>query len=258
MCGRFFLATAAEVVAELFGVDRLGLADVTLLPGMPAAAPLLARYNIAPTQLVAAVRDRWAPEGAERQRELVALKWGLVPFWADDPSVGGRMINARSESAATSAAFKHALERRRCLLPADGFFEWKKVGPRAKQPVAVRSRDHRPLAMAGLWERWRARGEAGPPLETVTILTCPPNELLKDVHDRMPVILEPGEWDRWLDPAEHDPGRLAPMMDPYPAGLMAMHPVGPWVNSARNDDSRCVEEFRPETSEEPGLFGGAS
>jgi putative SOS response-associated peptidase YedK len=253
MCGRFFLATPAEIVAELFGVDRVRLGDVTLLPGMPAPAPLMARYNIAPTQMVGVVRER--DHDGQRERELAALKWGLVPWWAEDPSVGNRMINARSETAATSAAFKEALRRRRCLVPADGFFEWKKFGPKSRQAVAVRSRDGKPLAMAGLWERWRASGETGPPLETVTILTCRPNELLGDVHDRMPVILEPGEWDLWLDPAEQVPERLGPMMDPYPGALMTMHPVGPWVNSPRNDDARCVEEFRAEENDEPGLFG---
>src|SRR5690242_7160589 len=121
MCGRFFLATPAEVVAELFGVDRVRLGDVTVLPASPAPAPLVARYSVAPTQLIGAVRE--VERDGRRERELVALKWGLVPYWAEEPSVGARMINARSETAATSAAFKHALERRRCLIPADGFFE---------------------------------------------------------------------------------------------------------------------------------------
>src|SRR4051812_28573893 len=176
MCGRFFLATPAEVVAELFGVDRVRLADIRVLPGMPS--PAAARYNIAPTQLIAAVREAEV-EGAQagrprHERELVALKWGLVPYWAEDPSVGNRMINARSETAATSAAFKGALERRRCLIPSDGFFEWKRLGPEVKQPMAVRPRDGKPWAMAGLWERWRPRGEDGPAMETATVLTCPP------------------------------------------------------------------------------------
>jgi putative SOS response-associated peptidase YedK len=255
MCGRVFLAIPAEAFAQLFGLDRVDLADAAPQRGSPLPAPLIARYNIAPMQLVAAVRER-EREG-KRERELVPLKWGLVPYWADDPSVGNRMINARSETAATSAAFKHALQRRRCLVPADGFFEWKKIAPGAKQPMAIRSRDGAPLAMAGLWDRWRPKGDDGHPLETVTILTCPPNDLLKDVHDRMPVILEREEWAKWLDPAEQDPSRVTPMLNPYPAERMTMHPVGRWVNSVTNDDPRCIEEIRPQppaVDEQPSLF----
>lgn len=254
MCGRFFLATPAEVIAQLFGVDRVRLADLPAIPGAPSPDPASARYNIAPTQLVATVRDRASDGG--RERELVPLRWGLVPWWADEPSGGARMINARCETAATNRAFKDALERRRCIVPADGFYEWKKIAPGAKQPVAIRSRDGRPLALAGLWERWRPKGVEGPYLETVTVLTCPPNSLLEEVHDRMPVILPAGGWDRWLDPGVREAGAVAELMAPIAAEALRMHPVGSWVNNVKNDDPRCAAEAEAEEPGQQSLFGG--
>jgi putative SOS response-associated peptidase YedK len=214
------LKTPADVLAETFG-----------LGAVPELAP---RYNIAPTQEVAALRRA---EGEEEPR-LDLLRWGLVPFWAKEPSIGSRMINARGETVASKPAFRAALRRRRCLILADGFYEWKKTGG-AKQPFHIRLREDRPFAFAGLWERWE--GPECESLRSCAIVTTEPNEMLAEVHDRMPVILPLEDHALWLDPAEQDPARVLPLIRSYPAGEMEAFPVSTWVNSPRNDDPRCVE-----------------
>jgi putative SOS response-associated peptidase YedK len=195
---------------------------------------LVLRYNIAPTQPVAAIRQ---PEAAS-ERELVLLKWGLVPPWADDPSIGSRMINARAETVAQKPSFRTAFKKRRCLILADGYYEWQKRDAR-KQPYLIHRRDDRPFAFAGLWEQWRGDSEEAP-LESCTIITTDANDATRHVHDRMPVILDAGDYDRWLDPAIHDRSQLEPLLAPCGAEDLVAVPVSTHVNNPRNDDSRCV------------------
>lgn len=193
--------------------------------------PLEPRFNIAPTQPVAVVR--FGP-GA---RQLARLTWGLVPSWARDASIGSRLINARAESVADKPAFRTAFRRRRCLVVADGFYEWRRSGAK-KQPFFIRLRDDRPFGFAGLWESWEGADHSS--LETCTIITTGPNELMKPIHDRMPVILASDAYERWLDPAVQEPEQLAPLLRSYPSDAMLALPVGTHVNNPRNDDPECI------------------
>jgi putative SOS response-associated peptidase YedK len=219
MCARFTLTALAGDLADLFG-----LAEV------PALEP---RFNVAPTQPVAAVRHPAESAGPE----FVRLRWGLVPSWAADLSIGTRLLNARAETAAEKPAFRAAFARRRCLIPADGFYEWRAVAGK-KLPVYFRLRDARPFAFAGLWERWP--GPEGRPVETCAILTAPANDLVAPLHDRMPVILQPRQFADWLDPLRTDPAGLRPWLQPFPAGLMSATPVSTYVNNSRNEGARCL------------------
>lgn len=196
------------------------------------------RWNIAPTQDVAAVRL-----GEDGARHLDLLRWGLVPHWADDPAIGNRMINARGESVADKPAFRSAFRQRRCLVPADGFYEWKAAGKR-KQPHLIRRRDGRPLAFAGLWERWPGpKGAPLPqPLETVTIVTTAAAGLIADLHERMPVMLEPEHWGLWLDPRT-PLAMVEALLRPAPAPGLEAVPVSTRVNDVRNDDDACIAPF---------------
>ena len=185
------------------------------------------------TQAVAVVR-----RAAERPgRELAWLRWGLVPAWAKDPAMGARLINARAETAAEKPAFRAAMRARRCLVVADGFYEWQRTG-RAKQPHFFQLRGGRPFAFAGLWEAWRRPDNA--PLETCTLLTTEANELVRPIHDRMPVILPRTAYDAWLDPAVASPDTLAPLLAPYPSGEMEARAVSPFVNSPTHDSPECI------------------
>jgi putative SOS response-associated peptidase YedK len=219
MCGRFTLSTPAQTLQQIF--------DLSETPDLPP------RYNIAPSEAIAAIR---LPEPQAGHR-LDLLRWGLVPPWAKEPDVGARMINARSETVATNPAFRTAFRRRRCLVPADGFYEWQRL-ERRKQPFYIRMRDGLPFAFAGLWEHWE--GPQGDVLETCTILTTEPSELVRPVHDRMPVILDPKDWDLWLDPTMHEPERLQSLLRPYPAEKMIAFPVGQTVNNPANDHEECI------------------
>jgi len=219
MCGRFTLATPEQDLVVQFN-----------LPEIPDLQP---RYNIAPTQPVAAVR---LPT-AEGHRELVMLHWGLIPFWADDPGLGARMINARSETVADKPAFRAAFRRRRCLVPADGFYEWQKQNG-AKQPFYIRMQDARPFGFAGLWERWQ--GKDGTVIESCTLLTTQPNELIRPLHNRMPVILHPHNYAVWLDPEVEDVDVLRRLLDPYPSGEMEAYPVSRYVNAPQNEGPECI------------------
>jgi len=221
MCGRFTLRAPASVVAEQFGVLD--------------AEPLRPRYNIAPTQPVAVVRR--GPKSTDAPRQLVMLRWGLVPSWAKDPKIGNRLINARAETVAEKPAFRSALRRRRCLVAADGFYEWRQAG-KARQPYFIHLVDDRPFAFAGLWELWE--GPDHTVLETCALITTEANALMASIHDRMPVILSPDDYALWLDPAIQDPKELQPLLRPYPSEAMAAHPVSTHVNNPRNDDPRCV------------------
>ena len=220
MCGRYTLGAPDDDLADLFD-----------LPEVPSLEP---RYNIAPTQPVAVVRLAEARE----VRELQMLHWGLIPSWSQDAGVGARMINARSETAAAKPSFRAAFRHRRCLIPADGFYEWQRTGGR-KQPHYIRRRDQGPFALAGLWEHWE--GPEGPVIESCTILTTASNELLGPLHDRMPVILDPAAYAEWLDPSITDAARVRPFLRPYEADDLVAYPVSTHVNNPRNDDRRCIE-----------------
>jgi putative SOS response-associated peptidase YedK len=204
------------------------------------------RYNIAPTQPVAAVR---ASSGAN-SREMALLRWGLIPFWAKNINMGARMINARSETVADKPAFRAAFRRRRCLVVADGFYEWQKVNG-AKQPFYIHLQDGKAFGIAGLWERWE--GAEGTAIESCTLLTTVPNELVRAVHDRMPVILAPEDYGLWLNPDIQSVEDLAPLLRPYPESEMLAYPVSRWVNSPRNNDPRCIEPLVDAEPRLPGL-----
>ena len=216
MCGRYELHTHPAALALAFGV--------------PAPPELLARYNIAPTQQVPIVR-----ENAAGERELVEMRWGLVPRWAKDPSIGAKMINARAETVAVKPAFETPYRRHRCLLPATGFYEWRAVKG-GKQPVYIGMKSGEPLGLAGLYERWL--GPDGRILDTCTILTTPANELLRAVHIRMPLIIAPIDYARWLDRANDD---VADLLVPYPAQPMTWYSISPRVNAVRNDDPSLLD-----------------
>jgi putative SOS response-associated peptidase YedK len=220
MCGRFTLRTPADEVARAFALE----APCTLVP----------RYNIAPSQEVAVVRRL---PGRPRP-SLATMRWGLVSAWARRPGRGAEWINVRSETAFERPPFREAARARRCLIPADGFFEWARDG-RRKQPYLVRLRSGAVFGMAGLWERSRAPD--GTPVETCAILTTDANEAVRKIHDRMPAILAPADHAAWLDPAERDPERLGPLLRPYPAAEMIAVAVSPRVNDPRNDDPQCLE-----------------
>ena len=218
MCGRYTLTTPAERLAEEFGFRD-------------SSAELPQSYNVAPTQGVAAVLE----EGGGRYLEV--LRWGLIPPWADDPQIGSRMINARSETAPEKPSFRRAFRERRCLIPADGFYEWQRTNG-AKQPFYIHMEDGRPFAFAGLWESWGRGGEGE--IRTCTILTTAANAVVGEIHERMPVIVAPDAYDVWLDPSsERD--ELTGLLAPYPEDEMEAYPVSRFVNSPSNNDPRCVE-----------------
>ena len=219
MCGRFTLFEPDKVLAGEFGVTDF-----------PPRSP---RYNIAPSQPVAAVRATPAGSG----REIALLRWGLIPSWSKDPAIGNRLINARAETAREKPSFRNAFRRRRCLIPANGFYEWQRQ-ERGKQPYFVRMRDERLFAFAGLWDRWEGPDEGV--IETCTILTTAANAVLAPIHDRMPVILSPSEYTRWLDPALQNTDSLAPLLVPFPPEYMLALPVSSRVNSPAVDDEKCM------------------
>jgi putative SOS response-associated peptidase YedK len=215
MCGRYVLASPGEVIAGYFGLDEV--------PDYPP------RYNIAPTMDALVVR-----ETAEGEREAVMLRWGLIPAWAKDPAIGSRMINARAEAVADKPAFRAAFRRRRCLVPADGFYEWHAVAGGRKQPYFIRLASGAPLGLAGLWETWR--GPAGDAIATFTIVTTTANEALAALHDRMPVVIAPADYDEWL--SSPNPSAL---LVPWAGEPFELRPVGTRVNSVRNDSRDLLE-----------------
>ncbi|MFP6729835.1 MAG: SOS response-associated peptidase [Alphaproteobacteria bacterium] len=218
MCGRFTLRTPAADLAGEFDVDE--------------RPNLAARYNIAPSQDILVVRA--AGEGGDRA--FAMLRWGLVPHWAKDPAMGSRMINARAETVSEKPSFRSAYRARRCLVIADGFYEWQKAPDGAKLPHHIRFADNAPFAIAGLWESWRAAD--GETLETCALITTEANQELEPIHHRMPAILPRHGYDAWLNSGAQPPDDL---LQPYPAGALAAHAVGPRVNSARHDDAACLE-----------------
>jgi putative SOS response-associated peptidase YedK len=204
------------------------------------------RYNIAPTQPVPVIRQH--PK--EPCRELSLLRWGLIPSWAKDPSVAVQMINARSETAATKPAFRDPLANRRCLIPADGFYEWQRRG-KAKQPYCFEVNDGELFAFAGLWDRWKDPN--GNWVKTCSILTTTPNAVTSAVHDRMPVILEPDSYDLWLDPGMTNVEAVPEMLKPYYARQMRCYPISTRINYVVNDDAECSAPVEL-TEAQAGLF----
>ncbi len=234
MCGRFRLGKGREALKQHFGAEM----DVDWSP----------RYNIAPTDPIPAVRQH----PAKPERKISLLRWGLIPNWSRDASGGAKMINARAESAATTPAFRDALKTRRCLIPADGFYEWKKLA-QGKQPYCLTVRDDSLFAFAGLWDRWRAPD--GTFLETCSILTTSANRLAEPIHDRMPVIVAPENYDLWLDPGFKNTGEISGLLQPFPAERMRAYPVSTRVNKVENDDPQCAEPVADTPSATtPSLF----
>ncbi len=245
MCGRFVSATPPDELARYFG------AETFVDPGDPGD-PVGPRFNIAPSASVYTVIE------TEEARRIETAHWGLLPIWAKEKRVGYRMFNARAETLAEKSAFKRSFAKRRCLIPADGFYEWKvlkdepgstgtgspgdtgKPNKRggnskpAKQPVFIHRADGEPFAFAGLWDVWRGPERKDPPLVSCTIITGEPNEKMADYHDRMPVMLPPSAWDTWLDPTFADLGRLQEFFVPAPSSLLEIYPVSTEVNNARN------------------------
>jgi putative SOS response-associated peptidase YedK len=267
MCGRYTLSSPADLVAELFGLEeipdlapRYNIAPTQNVPVVrireeaagPAGGPSAGGGDGlrgggakgsgggAAGSADGGAGGSGTAAGSPARRRLDLLRWGLVPYWADDPGIGNRMINARAETVAEKPAFRDSFKKRRCLVVADGFYEWKKVGGGLKQPYRIRRRDRLPFAFAGLWDRWRDRSAAGaPPLETFTILTTAVAPEIAELHDRMPVILEPAAYDLWLDRAVADPGRLAPLLRPRGEALEA-YPVSRLVNNPANESPDCL------------------
>jgi putative SOS response-associated peptidase YedK len=227
MCGRYAYKSNLQLLCVEFGVELTGL----------SWSP---RYNLAPMQQAPVIFH----DG--RGRRAAIMRWGLVPRWADDPAVGSRMINARSESAADKPAFKEALRLRRCLVPADGFYEWAKHG-KVRQPYYIHRADGQPLALAGIWERWTPR-QGGRELLTFAILTTSANSTIQPLHDRMPVILEPEAWADWLS-NDLAPSRVSELMRPAAEGVLAFHAVSRRVNHPAADDPTCIQ---PVPDDAPG------
>ncbi len=248
MCGRYGASWGVDDLVAEFDLDAV---DV------PVEERLEADYNVAPTKPVYAVvtrRGREEPDDAEPARRLVTLQWGLVPFWAKDRKVGARMINARVETAAEKPAFREAFAKRRCLLPADGYYEWYTQQSGGKQPFFIRGRDGGTLAMAGLYEFWRDPGKDREDptawLRTCTVLTTTASDAIGEIHDRQPMFVEPPAWSTWLDPAEKDTAVLTELLVPSPGAGLEAYPVSTAVNNHRNNGPELVvplEEAAPQT-----------
>lgn len=227
MCGRFTLTKELREVAERFGVHYPRGFAGTGVVDRP-------RYNIAPTQNVIVIAD-------DGSRSMKQMKWGLIPSWAKDPAIGNRMINARVETIDEKPSFRTALKKRRCLIPADGFYEWQKLG-KVKQPVRIVLKSREPFGFAGLWDSWTS--PANEMIQSCTIITTAANELIQPVHDRMPVILNREDEAQWLDPKLDDPEKLRPLLEPYPSSEMQFYPVSREVNSPGVDKPSNIEPLK--------------
>ena len=236
MCGRYVSATPPDQIAAYFAT---GEPEALLEPS----------YNVAPTD------DIYAVVADEGERHLDAFHWGLVPYWAKDAKIASRLINARSETLATNNSFKSAFQRRRCLVPADGFYEWaKRPGTKVKQPYFAHHPDGDLYAFAGLWEVWKGADKDQPPLRSVTIITTEANSTMAALHDRMPVILPPSAWDAWLDRDNDDVAQLGKLLVPAPPEVITLRPVSTAVGNVRNNGVELVAEVDPEPSGQlPGL-----
>jgi putative SOS response-associated peptidase YedK len=241
MCGRYTSTSAPADLAKAFAVDDVKADELPL------------RYNVAPTQEVYAVATRRPKEEGEKpRRQLGAFRWGLIPSWAKDASVGNKMINARAEGIDTKSAYKRALSRRRCIIPADAFYEWQVQegeGPakkRGKLPYVIGHRDGSPLAFAGLWEFWRPPGDPdGDPVRSCVIITTEANDRLAPIHNRMPVILAPEVWDQWLDPANSDVTAMKGLLVPAPSDDFEAIPVSTRVNDVANEGPELIDPLPP-------------
>ncbi len=277
MCGRFVASRPVEDIAALLEVDDVELPEELTSP----------RWNVAPTDGVLAVASRAQRDSGEQRRRLTDYRWGLVPSWSKDPGSGARAFNARAETLLERPAFRTAVAKRRCLIPADAFYEWEKIAatdgrkPR-RQPWCFVAADGGVLAFAGLWEAWKPKGAGGPSgaggasgagwpsvgwheqwLLSCTIITTTANELVEPLHDRMPVILRPEDWSAWLEPGELDAAELGSLLTPAPVELLHAYPVSPAVNSNRSDGPELVEPLvehgaddGPGTGDGPGEGGG--
>lgn len=220
MCGRFTLQIPAEMLFEIFGIKE------------PQSFPIEPRYNIAPTQQIPVVRQY-----ADYQSRLDSLRWGLIPTWTKDAPSGPPLINARSETVAEKPSFRQAIKYRRCLIPASGFYEWKREGEK-KTPMYIRLKNGAPMVFAGVWESWK--GADGKTTDSCSILTTAANDLMEPIHDRMPVILHPDNWEQWLDRDMRDPEKLKPLYQLFPVGEMEMYQVSPMVNSVKNGGPELI------------------
>lgn len=221
MCGRYTLTTSGEIIAEFFK-----------LSAVPDIKP---RYNIAPTQSVATV----TVEAKKMQRQFQFMRWGLIPSWAKDMKIGSKMINARSETVAEKPAFRSAIKHRRCLIVADGFYEWQQQG-KNKQPYYFQKTDGEPFAFAGLWENWESPEKEN--IVSCSIITTAANETVQPMHDRMPVILPDSDWEQWLDPSVKNAQEVLPLLKPYASEAMKAKAVSAIVNSPSRDSPECISD----------------
>jgi putative SOS response-associated peptidase YedK len=219
MCGRFTLHTPESRLREAFNLEK------------SAPLGLKPRYNITPSQLVPIIR------GTETGREMVMARWGLVPHWSKESRTRYSTINARIESVAEKPAYRTPFKRRRCLIPADGFYEWKVLEGK-KTPHHIRMRDGDVFALAGLWDRWEGEGES---LESCSVIVMPANDIMKPLHERMPSIVDPAHQDLWLDPGVTDTTEIMTCLNSAPSDQLLTYPVSTWVNSPKHDDERCME-----------------
>lgn len=231
MCGRFTLTSDTEALSQTFF-------------NFEVPVNLSARYNISPTQDVAVIANKSTDTMESlNAKQVEFFHWGLIPSWAKDPKIGNRMINARSETLSEKPSFRNAYKHRRCLILADGYYEWQKIpGDRLKQPVYIRLKSQKPFALAGLWETWQPEG-MDEPLRSCTIITCPPNDLLEEIHHRMPVILPQDAYAKWLASDEQSMDALQPLLIPYSDEEMEAYPVSRFVNRPTNDSPECVAPF---------------
>jgi putative SOS response-associated peptidase YedK len=234
MCGRYRLTAKERYVAEHFGVDD----DIEWEP----------RYNIAPTQPIIVIRQ----ERDQPRRTFSLMRWGLIPYWSKDISIGSKTINAMAETVAEKPAFREAIRKRRCLVPADGFFEWKKLGSKRKQPYNIGMLDDSLFAFAGIWDRWRSG--SGEVIESCSILTTDANSLTRDIHDRMPAILEPEGYDLWLDPGITEPEQFQHLLRPFDPRRMKKYPLGSKVSNVNIDGPECIQEVPADDAGTPMLF----
>jgi putative SOS response-associated peptidase YedK len=231
MCGRYRLSRRKQAIEEYFG-SVSGDEDWT------------PRYNIAPTQPAPVIRQN--PK--EPIREFSFMRWGLIPHWAKDPSIAAKMINARSETAASTPAFRDPLKFRRCLIPTDGFYEWKRTLT-GKQPFCFEVNESELFAFAGIWDGWK--NAEGQWIKTCSILTTTPNAVTATVHERMPVILDRGSYDLWLDPGMQNVAAISELLKPCDATLMSLYPVSTRINNVRNDDAECSRRAEPAETQNP-------
>jgi putative SOS response-associated peptidase YedK len=243
MCGRFALYTPPAKIARYF--------HATLAEGKDSEHE--PSWNVAPTDEVLGVRARpvqkeapgEAPEGTEPgdvERILMSFRWGLIPWWSKDAKGGSRLINARRETVTTKASFREAFEKRRIIVPADGYYEWRRTKTGAKQPFYFTRADGAPMAFAGLAERWRDKNapDDAPAVRSCTVITTPAGPDIEGIHDRMPVLLDPATFDLWLDPYNEDSEELVALLQPLPAGTIVHHPVGPRIGNVRNNDAGLI------------------